>query len=59
MRSIDFKMITEKVGDYIALLGLMIKYKLFWIEKHDEIIELDSGEKYTNVECSIIFDPSF
>lgn len=49
----------EKVGDYIALLGLMIKYKLFWIEKHDEIIELDSGEKYTNVECSIIFDPSF
>lgn len=49
----------EKVGDYIALLGLMIKYKLFWIEKHDEIIELDSGEKYTNVEYSIIFDPSF
>ena len=49
----------EKVGYYIALLGLMIKYKLFWIEKHDEIIELDSGEKYTNVEYSIIFDPSF
>lgn len=49
----------KKAGDYIALLKLMIKYKLFWVEKHEEFIELDNGETFNTLECSIVFDSEF
>jgi len=51
--------VASNVGDYIALLGLMIKYKLFWIEKYEEPIELDNGEQAVNREYTIKFDPDF
>ena len=51
--------VASNVGDYIALLGLMIKYKLFWIEKNEEPIELDNGEQAVNREYTIKFDPDF
>lgn len=51
--------VASNVGDYIALLGLMIKYKLFWIEKYEEPIELDNGEQAVNREYTINFDPDF
>ncbi len=50
---------ASNVGDYITLLGLMIKYNLFWVSKYEESIELDNGEIATNMECSIVFDSSF
>lgn len=51
--------VASNVGDYIALLGLMIKYKLFWIEKYEDPIELDNGEQAVNREYTIKFDPDF
>lgn len=51
--------VASNVGDYIALLGLMIKYKLFWIEKYEEPIELDNGEQAVNREYTIKFDSDF
>ncbi len=48
-----------RVDEYITLVGLMIKYKLFWIEKNEEQIELENGEHHVSREYSIEFDPSF
>ncbi len=53
------EIVASNVGDYITLLGLMIKYKLFWIEKYEETIELGNGEQGVNRECTIKFDPDF
>lgn len=47
------------VDDYITLIGLMIKHKLFWIEKDEEPVELDNGEQEVNREYTIKFDPEF
>lgn len=51
--------IEDSIDDYITLIGLMIKYKLFWIDKKPAIIDSTSDEIAKKQEYTIKFDSAF
>ena len=51
--------IEDSIDDYITLIGLMIKYKLFWIDKKPAIIDSTSDELAKKQEYTIKFDSAF